>query len=261
MKIKYPMLQINYDKEFAKTTLKKVLQEKHWKDFQIATLKLSLYPTHFFTYDAYTETKDNNENKIVTEEKKGELALDLKHKKFFKNEIKKDQLNKYQEEPDLDNYEIQEDTIPRNLLPQMILFKTSKEIKVPKENIIISNQYTRYVPIWELQIELKEKNYEVKINAVTGKARKEEQIPIREKGYMEITKETLSELTVPKNWIKYTKEILHKSTKKTVEKTKKITKETIQKQEIKKIKQVKNYWLEMVIIVLIILVIILMSLQ
>ena len=82
-----------------------------------------------------------------------------------------------------------------------------------------------YVPFWVVYVTVAEGTFKIKISAINGEVFGSEKVPIREKGFMEITEETLEELKNPKAWLKYTKEIVAGSGKREIKKpTKEIRK-------------------------------------
>ncbi len=64
-----------------------------------------------------------------------------------------------------------------------------------------------YYPVWLAFATVVGQIYEFEISAVTGKILGEENVPEREKGYAELTKEALEELKEPRAWLRYGMEI------------------------------------------------------
>jgi hypothetical protein len=64
------------------------------------------------------------------------------------------------------------------------------------------------MPLYKTVAIIDEKEYPLIINAIDGSIQGIEVIPEREKGYFEITRETINELKRPSAWIKYSKEAL-----------------------------------------------------
>nr|HPM85972.1 hypothetical protein [archaeon] len=54
-------------------------------------------------------------------------------------------------------------------------------------------------------------NYKLNINAIEAFIEGIKEVPNRQKGYLEVTKETINELKTPSNWIKYSKEVVEET--------------------------------------------------
>jgi len=201
-----PLLPIKVGIKEAVESVQKILKEKEWHDFQIATLKLTLVPYFLFEYHYYRE-KDDNGEKIVTETKDGSLVFN--GLKLIIDKETGELLKKGKDEFSTDRPDIEHEQVKARVgdkeIKEVIRVKTAEFFKVGRENVTISSIKKIFVPKYESFVTVKEGTFDVKINAFDGEIDGVQKVPVREKGFMEITKETLEELQDPKAWLEYSK--------------------------------------------------------
>ncbi len=204
-----PMLPVLLPVKEALQKVTKILKEKNWQDFEIGSMKLVLTPFFFYQYHYFLEEEKNN-SKIVTQSVDGVISLnanslkiDEKITKLIKNKSSEQNNTAPQVE-----FSQQESNLSKKQQEKVLIIKTAQHFSVPKENLVVSDIRQFLVPFYETQITIKSQTYSIVINAIDGGLSGVEKIPEREKGFLEITKETLEELTSPTAWVKYTKELL-----------------------------------------------------
>ena len=186
--------------------INKILAEKNWKDFGVGELKLVLFPYYFYSYHSHMEQEENGKN-IVNSSKDGFLVLNGFSLNIEENNVKmvKDNIEKLTSEVPLVEYEVKNSQINKSTQEHILKIKTAELLHLEKENVIVSNVKKIMVPMYELIITIDEKTYGITINAVNGEMYGIENILEREKGFLEITQETLRDLRDPKAWVEYTK--------------------------------------------------------
>lgn len=219
-----PLLPLKLEGKKVAELLGTTLKSKNWHDFKLATLKLTLTPYFLFNYHYYKE-KIENDQKIIESSVDGFLALNgasVKIEKGMEKIIKSSLKDSISDAPTIP-FEEEETTIEKKEQNDVLQFKAAEYFHVPKENVVISSVKKVLIPFYETFVEVKEGTFKIKINAITGEMIGIEEVPEREKGFMEITKETLDDLKDPKKWVEYTKEMFvetgkytHKKGKETI---------------------------------------------
>jgi hypothetical protein len=219
-----PLLPLKVTGKKVAKDIESSIKEKNWHEFKIATLKLSLVPYFLFNYHYFKEKEVNGE-KIIESSVDGFLLLNgesVSVEKDLSNLVKSNIKDVSNEAP-LIPFEEKETTIDKKEQSEIIQFKIAEYFHVPKENVVISNVKKVLIPFYETFVEVKEGIFNIKINAVDGKVYGIDEVPEREKGFVELTKETINDLKDPKKWIEYTKELLVESGKFTKNKGKKVS--------------------------------------
>jgi hypothetical protein len=222
-----PALPVSFPARQALKKVKSKIEEKNWQNFDIGSMKLVLVPFFFYQYHYFIE-EEKNSTKIVKETVDGYTSLNAHSIRINENTAKliKDNLGKeHTNAPDIE-FTQQEINLSKKDKDDVILIKTAEYFKIPKENFIISDIRTFFVPFYETQITIDKNTYSIVMNAVDGNIIGIKEVPEREKGFLEITNETLDELTEPSNWVKYSKELFEEvlgafSSSEAVEKEKK----------------------------------------
>lgn len=196
----FPTLKVS--EKNLEETIKHFLKQKHYSEFTLLEKSLEFTPYYLIEFDAFAEETHEGE-KIVSQSFSGKTFLNAVSKQL--DETVSDSFHEK-----LSN-EIPE-KIPFKVLPEKLSKKNaskiaslliSKQKKLPKENIIISNTEEFFLPHWLVKIKLSnESEYLLKINAVTSEVSGE--ISAREKSMIELTQETISDLQKPEAWKEYT---------------------------------------------------------
>ena len=213
-----PLLPIQLKEKRAAAQVKQALSEKN-RELEIPSPKLVLSPYFLFNYHYFTE-KDEQGEKIVAESRDGLLALDgnsLKIDVDIAKLIKKGMKSTSNEIPELD-FEERETLVEKKQEENVLKLKTAEYFKINKSNVAISHAKRFFVPFYEYEITIGETKFALIINAADNPKKDSDiviagidSVPIREKGIMEVTQETLEDLTKPEAWIDYSKGLLRET--------------------------------------------------
>lgn len=180
-----------------------IIKSRGWKDFKVAEIKLLLTPYWTFNFDIYSGA---NEGKL-RELKSGGLALNANTntiadlgENFCVNYAA---LN--EEIPDEYKPELQQPRLPENEARELAALKVAAKHNVPQAAVKITALELVYAPMWIAFVTVAQGTYKLQINATSGQILNQQEVPVREKGWLEVTNETLDELTQPGAWVKYTK--------------------------------------------------------
>jgi 5-hydroxyisourate hydrolase-like protein (transthyretin family) len=201
------VLKINVNLEEKLAEIKKNLDKKFWKNYELTPPKLLITPYFYFFYHYY-----KLENNVISESFDGRLALNAVTLKIENSDlITKNQTNT---DNKLNQEFIQEETLITKQIEKKILkYKASEYFKIPRTQIIISRIKKIFVPNYEIEIKIVDKKYKILVNATNGEITGFEKIPQREKNNLEITIDTLNDLKDPKSWIDYSKGLFKESKK------------------------------------------------
>ena len=208
-----PLLPITVTAESAEASLKKKLAQKNWHEYELAKLKLDLVPYFLFNYHYYIES-DNGGKSTIKNTVHGTLAVDghdISVREDLTDLIKYTWKKAVAEVP-RDEFDEKWCNIEKKEQDEVLQLTTAEHFNVPKQNVVISSARKFFVPLYKTSVKLEEYEYQFIINAVDGTISGLKEVPVREKGYMEITKETVRELKSPKSWVKYSKEALTEGT-------------------------------------------------
>jgi len=208
-----PLLPINITALSAAETIKKKLEAKNWQEYELGPLKLNLLP--YFLYNYYYYVEDNSDGKkTVKNTVNGVLALDghaIEIREDLVELLKHNWKKTASEVPRGEFYE-KWCNIEKREQDKVLQLSTAEYFGVPEGNVFVSNARKMMVPFYKTTVVLEEINYPLVVNAIDGSVEGIKEIPERQKGYLEITKETVNELKHPSAWIKYSKEALTEGT-------------------------------------------------
>ena len=204
-----PVFPIGFQLEEVAALVEKILRKKNWKKFEKGEIKLVLIPFYLFYYDAAFE----EENRLKKETEHGRLALNAETA-----ELGRELADSMPEETQLakelpDNYPliVRKPIFSRQEAEKIALLKTASLVGTDRKNIVLTGFKMVYYPMWIAFATVAGKTSQLEISAVNGSVFGEENVPKREKGFVEITRETLEELKEPNAWLQYSKEIAQKT--------------------------------------------------
>lgn len=186
--------------------LENLLKDRNWHNFKVAEIKLVYVPFWKTSYIAFFE-KVSDGQKIVSRTVSSKRALDNQLR--FDDEllfllgssaVEKKPAHAYP-------FEVVKAHIPENDAKKIVQIKLAEMLMLGKDNVIVSELEKFYFPKWVAFLEVAEGTYRIEVNAVNGKIFGREKVPLREKGWLEITSETLNELKEPEAWARYASEI------------------------------------------------------
>jgi len=234
-----PLLPVNLSEKRLVKKIKLALKEKNWA-LEVPSPKLVLMPYFLFNYHYFTE-EEKDGKKIIAESKDGLLALNghtLKIDENIAKLMKKVMKLGSNETPKLE-FEEKETMVEKKKEETILSLKTAEYFKIIKESVVISNAKRFFVPFYEASFEIEKKNYSLIVNAMDSPKKDSDivlkgidDVPTREKGLVEVTQETLDDLTKPEAWIDYSKGLLKETSKMFSEGTKDVLKEASEKKAI-----------------------------
>ncbi len=204
-----PLLPINVTAKSAEESIRKELINKNWHDFELKPLVLNLVPYFLFNYYYYLEESVEGKPSIKNA-LHGVIALDgheVKIRQDLTHLIKTNWKKSAQLAPK-DNFDTKWCNIEKREQDAVLQLKTAEHFGVPKDNVVVSSARKFFVPFYKTSVVAGKTEYQLIVNAIDGSSEGLSKIPFREKGYLEITKETINDLRTPSNWLKYSKEAL-----------------------------------------------------
>ncbi|MEK6973567.1 MAG: hypothetical protein AABW72_06055 [archaeon] len=184
--------------------LKPIISSKNWGSFSIKSMRLILCPIYLFSYEAFKE-ENKKGHKIVTESFKGKALFNAHTSTLLLN--KTIDISKASDDSPKDiDFEILESHTDDSHIDRILALNLSKALMIQKDNVIISNLKKAYLSELIASVYIDDKLHEVKVDGISGNI--SESIPIREKTFSELAKETVSELKEPEAWVEYSKSII-----------------------------------------------------
>ncbi len=202
-----PAFAVSFPLESCLEAIESLIKSKRWTKFEVAEVKLIYAPFFFFNYYSYLEEKrEDTEQPVVSDTVEGTMAMDAQT-----NELDEGMASLFEEEvPQTSHrpqqgykFEVERPLVSERDAPQIAQIKMAKKLELPKANVLISGLRQVYVPVWVASVSVAEGTYRLEFSAVNGETLSETEIPEREKGWLEVTSETLSELKEPGAWVKY----------------------------------------------------------
>ncbi|MFH1256722.1 MAG: hypothetical protein V1494_05535 [Candidatus Diapherotrites archaeon] len=219
-----PALSPSFKLEEALKLIEQTIKEKHWTQFNVASISLIFTPYWVFSFEAFStagsgsgagaaegESAGAEEDfsfGAVSDTQSGELsfsAVDSEVNEEIASLLDEGELIQQPEEGY--KFEALRAKIRLNEAKEIAKIKAAHSASVPKDNVIVSNLRMVYFPEWVADVEVAQGTFELTINGVTGEIFSTEEIPKRKKGWLELSAETLKELQSPGAWIKYSSEI------------------------------------------------------
>ena len=200
-----PVFPISFQLEQVASLVDEILGKKNWRNFEKGEIKLVLTPFYLFYYDAAFEHK----GKPKKETKHGRLALNAETAELSQlmSDAMPPEAELVKELPDSYPLIVRKPIFSKKEAEKVALLKTASLLETERKNIVLTSFEMVYYPIWIAFVTVGGETYELEISAVTGQLFGEEKVPEMEKGFVEITRETLDELKQPGAWLRYSKEI------------------------------------------------------
>ncbi len=204
-----PAFPVSFPIEKTIELIDSLVKSKYWEDFKVGSLKLIYLPYWVFNYTAYEEKEDKG-RKETKELAFGKMSfadipgeLDEATASLYSSVEKETSNTPSEDYP----FEVRKAKFSSSDVKEIAGVKLASNLGIAKENVIVSAVEKTYLPIWSTSVTIAEKNYRMEINAVSGEIMNEKEIPEREKGWLDITAETIEELKNPGTWVKYTREV------------------------------------------------------
>lgn len=208
-RLDHPAYQLNLTSKQILGILETLLEERHWKDFDLANVKLVYKPYWFFNYDVYKEEEVPGKGEVA-QEYGSQMVLDARKSNLepmlmqILNEIPVESREEIKHDVD---HDILKQTVTEEEGRRLAKVKLAGKMKgVSKDDVVISGVDLRYVPMWRIWVDLKGgKTQRIDIDGISGSPFNIQKVPERERGFMEVTKDTLEDLKKPEGWVDYSK--------------------------------------------------------
>jgi hypothetical protein len=200
-----PVIPVSFTLENAAGLVEQALKKKNWQNFEKGDIKLVLAPFFIFRYDAAIgeagkPSRETRQCRLAMNGETAELAEGIA-------EAVPEDSSLLKELPDEYPLAVRKPIFSRKEAEKIALLKTASFLGTSRENIVLSAFREIYYPMWIVFATVAGQAYEFEISAVNGKLLGEEKVPEREKGFVELTRETLEELKEPGAWLRYSREI------------------------------------------------------
>ncbi len=199
MALENPALALTVKVQDILYILEGILKQRNWKDFELASIKLVYTPFHLFNYDILVEDKDSQASQGTS----GVMAINAVNGRLDPElvDIIEKQPVTYEKEISHDiQYEVAPIAISREELKETGRVKLAAQLGVKKESVSVSGIRTVYWPVWTVFAELTGMVQKIEVDGVTGVPLNIEEVPTREKGWMEVTADTLQKMKSPSGW-------------------------------------------------------------
>ena len=184
-----------------------IIKQKHWRSFDVASLKLVYLPYWVFNYDVYMEAKDQF-GRTQSQTVGGRMALNAVDGNLAPEIVKMIEEEPVDFETEISHnieYEMEKPSISDEEIKEIAKIKVAGNMGMSKDNVTISGAKVIYVPIWNVFVKVSKGVYKITIDSVLGYPSNYEKVPERERGMLEVTQEKLEELKNPEAWAKYGK--------------------------------------------------------
>jgi hypothetical protein len=201
-----PLLPLSLSAKQALIKVETVLREKNWKDFDAGELKLVLIPYYLYNYHFYTRAEKEGEV-FVQSSKDGVLALNGTSLKVEEKTVKiiTENIGKGEQIAPAIEHEVKKSPLTKSTQEHILKVKTAEFFKLSIDQVVVSNVKTVMFPMYESFITVQGETHEIIVDGVSGNIYGIEEVGEREKGFLEITQETLQDLKDPRAWVEYTK--------------------------------------------------------
>ncbi|MBI1973819.1 hypothetical protein HYS54_03315, partial [Candidatus Micrarchaeota archaeon] len=189
-----PALKLNIGVQDILDVLEGTLRERNWGNFEVASLKLVYTPYYVFNYDVLIQSESASQGFS------GLMAINATTGKLEPSlaQIMEQQPVNYEKEPSHDiKFEIDTFAITDKELADTCKLKMAAELQVPKEAMGVSAFRPVYWPTWRIFVSLPRKTQRIDVEAVSGFPLNIQEVPVREKTWLEVTSETLGKLKSP----------------------------------------------------------------
>ena len=206
MVLENPALGLNIKVDDILSILDGLLKEKNWKQFELANLKLLYSPYYLFNYDALAEQEV--EGQTFSQGVSGRMAMDAvtgKLEPLLISIMEEQPSNMEKEITHGIEYEIISPTLREKELVEVGKIKLAGQLSVKKENIAVSGFQLVYWPVWRIWVSLPKKIQRIEVEAVAGTPLNFEEVPSREKTWLEVSQDTLEKLKKPEGWVEVSK--------------------------------------------------------
>jgi len=196
-----PALVLRYLVDDVVETVDKSLRSKRWTDFEISSLKLYYLPFYVFNYDVLVEQE--LQGQTFSQGFSGTMAMDASSGKLqpmitelldrqpvsFEKKVSHDL--KFIAVPPAIKADEAKETAARRL---------AGKFGVGEESVKTSGFRIIYWPVWRVFVSMPAGFYKLDVDGFSGVILNESEIPIKEKTWKDMLKETVDLMKSPKGW-------------------------------------------------------------
>ncbi len=195
-----PSLSVAISESDLAGIIKAIMKSRHWKQFDIATANLVFVPHWFFNFDIYYEA----EGKPQTYSSQMSLnAVTGELNPIIVEVMKEIPVKMTKEAPE--NATVEKLAVSKDEAKEVSKIKIAGELGVSKDIITTYGFRMVYVPVYRVWLSLGRKIIRLDIDAVSGSPLNESNVPERQRGFIEITADTIERLKTPEGWVDYSK--------------------------------------------------------
>lgn len=186
-----PALKPVLTPEVALGVVQKEVRRRGWKKFDVASIRLVYTPFYTFSSDIMAEGAAAPSAKAAINANSGELndlvpfLLERPLEKVRESEA---------------GSEVETTSISAQEVKETASVKVAASVGVKRDLVAISAVSKLYVPTYRIWVNVADDTYRVEIDAAVGAAKGFESIPVREKGWGEVTEETVAKMKSPAGW-------------------------------------------------------------
>jgi hypothetical protein len=206
MILESPALALNIDVQSLVEIVDKTLKERNWKHYETVDFKLVYTPYYLFNYDVLIEQKE--ETQTFSQGTSGLMAINAVTGKLEPHlvQIMDSQPVKYDKNTKDDlNPQVDKPAITMQELPDTCKIKMAGQFGVGKESLAVSGFRLTYWPVWRVFVSLPEGIQKMEVEGVNGYTLNIEEVPEREKGWLEVTADTFEKMKTPAGLMELTK--------------------------------------------------------
>ncbi|MBI4210767.1 MAG: hypothetical protein HY544_04650 [Candidatus Diapherotrites archaeon] len=210
MLLEKPAFPAVIDEEGAKKKVSQLIRKMHWADHDFSRSTLFYVPYWLYSYDAYSH--DAGKTKHISSGFGSLNAFSNEPDAGISGLVQDSGLRKEKEVPDNPDARVIPPRISEADAREIIAVRVASEEDSAKENVIVSGLEIAFVPIWLVEADVAGEKFSFRINAATGDMLNKHSVPRRRKGYAELTRELLDELSAPAGWWKYSVALVSSAT-------------------------------------------------
>ncbi len=201
-KLENPAASLRIEFKDIMDILSDILKERNWKKFDTSNINLTYYPYYIFNYDVLVEQEVRGQQ--VSQGFSGKTALNAIEADLEPalTEVMDNQPIDFEKEIATDiDYDLKTPAISEDEKKETTKIKLASQFNVSKEDVATSAYRLVYWPIWVIFVKIPGEGIQkLMIDGVAGYPLNVEEVPEREKGWVEVSKDTFEKLKSPKGW-------------------------------------------------------------
>ncbi len=203
VKLDSPAASLSIDFSDVTDILEDILEGKHWKEFDPSSIELDFIPFYIFNYDILVEQEMRGET--VSQGFSGQTSLNAVDANIepMVPRIMDNQPIDFKKEIQVEhnNYNVNTPAVSEDELKKTCEIKLATQFNVSQEDVATSAFRLVYWPVWTIFVKIPDQGiHKLYIDGVAGQPLNVEEVPEREKGWVEVSKETFTKLKSPRGW-------------------------------------------------------------